>query len=75
MLDLSRYNRSHIVTYKQNRIMQRMWEVTSGIANLEAATKPMDSSLVNDEMDEINEANGVKKKIYNGYCPVTKYEI
>lgn len=75
MLDLSRYNRSKIVTYKQNRIMQRMWEVTSGVANLEAATKPMDSALVNDQMDEINEANGVQKKIYNGYCPVTKYEI
>ena len=75
MIDLNRYNRSKIVAYKQNKIMQRMWEVTSGVSNLEAATKPMDSALVNDQMDEINEANGVKKRVYNGYSPVTKFEI
>jgi hypothetical protein len=43
-----------------------MWDATSGLANLEAATKPMDSGLVNDEMDIVLEEqeNNPGKKLY-----------
>ena len=72
---LNKYNKQNPITYLQNRIMYKMYKLTSGMANLEAAIKPMDSALVNDKMDNILILEKAKPVIYKGFNPITKFLI
>jgi hypothetical protein len=48
-----------------------MWDATTSMLNFEAATKPMDAGLVNNEMDAIS-----KDKVTNNeFDPSTKYKM
>ena len=71
MRDINKFNRRNLIGFRQNRIMQRMWDATTSMLNFEAATKPMDAGLVNNEMDAIS-----KDKVTNNeFDPSTKYKM
>jgi hypothetical protein len=48
--------------------MYKMWKATNSMLNYEAATKPMDSGLVTNPMDEVESDTTT----YNEYSPFTK---
>jgi hypothetical protein len=71
MRELNAFNKRNLVPFRQNRVMSKMWKATNSLLNYEAATKPMDSGLVTDPMDEV----GSDTTTYNEFSPFTKLRM